>query len=279
MRNPKVDLKFMRSILNGNFKGHLKSIEMDKLYFNNDSNSDEDCLSLYKVCNDIKNGISISDSYLESLYTGLLPSIKRSKINNNELSIDTMNELNNSHDYRSIFYDILSKNMFNELDFIFAVILMNFAYYRVFKTFLIVSWYYEKKFKETVDKKDLIEFNQYFDQVIEYNKHFHVIKKQLTLDEIVDLSKQIEEHYVKFFGVKEIYVYGSIANGNTNQFSDLDLHIIVDKPKEQLTATAAMLSNYFTKLFVTEAEVITTKKDEPVDSSLLELFNGEIKIY
>src|SRR5690606_28746599 len=155
----------------------------------------------YKVCNDIKNGISISDSYLESLYTGLLPSIKRSKINNNELSIDTMNELNNSHDYRSIFYDILSKNMFNELDFIFAVILMNFAYYRVFKTFLIVSWYYEKKFKETVDKKDLTEFNQYFDQVIEYNKHFHVIKKQLTLDEIVDLSKQIEEHYVKFFGV------------------------------------------------------------------------------
>jgi len=97
--------------------------------------------------------------------------------------------------------------------------------------------------KEGEEEGAIIELKKAYERTNKFNTK-HVL---IPYEEIVEKIKNKKEELKERYGVESVYVYGSYARREENEYSDLDLYIKLSKQKRKDKTNKRRIANYLEK--------------------------------
>jgi len=82
--------------------------------------------------------------------------------------------------------------------------------------------------------------------------------------EILKYIKENKKRFYKEYGIKEIYLFGSVARGEDNEKSDIDLMVEFDKNKNVTIFELMMFEEELKKKFQKNVDVATKEMIKPI---------------
>lgn len=245
--NAKVELKFLRNLINAVFSDYSKTEIMEDVYNNpNKAGADLDCKSLIMVSENIKNKEILSTDKINNIFNEILPSINKPRLDERKQQSFFKYYQDNESPIK-IFKYIIFKKVFEELSFVMGVIIYNFSYYQKNDTFLIIYSHIKDKICK-YSKRDLLFYTEIFNNIKTENKHYHKENKVYQLEDLYMRFKTMNPAYREALDIKQLKIYGSYAKKYNNKYSDLDLLIITNNT----IISEISLSNYAKRVFEAE---------------------------
>lgn len=276
-----IERKFMRSIIDCCFIDKHIVIELDNFLDGKTSElTSEDLISLFKILEMIKKNKDISFEFVSELYNILFPSVIKEnfKSSDTELILTAMNKDINDKTFDTTLSTTLCCVSLEKFNCAFAIIFTNVVYYLIYKKILFIPFYYIKDLEKYIllGKRNI--FINLIKQIEDLNRRYLKIKKVLSLAEIKDLIKTVPKYQLKLLNIKYIYIYGSYAKQTNNQFSDIDMHIVLENDTYNLDVSAYNIKEYFDKLFDVPVDVRTTVYNKWYDSKYDVVFVNQIQV-
>lgn len=245
--NAKVELKFLRNLINAVFSDYSKTEIMEDVYNNpNKTGADLDCKSLIMVSENIKNKEILSTDKINNIFNEILPSINKPRLDERKQQSFFKYYQENESPIK-IFKYIIFKKVFEELSFVMGVIIYNFSYYQKNDTFLVIYSHIKDKICK-YSKRDLLFYTEIFNNIKTENKHYHKENKVYQLEDLYMRFKTMNPAYREALDIKQLKIYGSYAKKYNNKYSDLDLLIITNNT----IISEISLSNYAKRVFEAE---------------------------
>lgn len=245
--NAKVELKFLRNLINAVFSDYSKTEIMEDVYNNpNKTGADLDCKSLIMVSENIKNKEILSTDKINNIFNEILPSINKPRLDERKQQSFFKYYQDNESPIK-IFKYIIFKKVFEELSFVMGVIIYNFSYYQKNDTFLVIYSHIKDKICK-YSKRDLLFYTEIFNNIKTENKHYHKENKVYQLEDLYMRFKTMNPAYREALDIKQLKIYGSYAKKYNNKYSDLDLLIITNNT----IISEISLSNYAKRVFEAE---------------------------
>lgn len=245
--NAKVELKFLRNLINAVFSDYSKTEIMEDVYNNpNKTGADLDCKSLIMVSENIKNKEILSTDKINNIFNEILPSINKPRLDERKQQSFFKYYQENESPIK-IFKYIIFKKVFEELSFVIGVIIYNFSYYQKNDTFLVIYSHIKDKICK-YSKRDLLFYTEIFNNIKTENKHYHKENKVYQLEDLYMRFKTMNPAYREALDIKQLKIYGSYAKKYNNKYSDLDLLIITNNT----IISEISLSNYAKRVFEAE---------------------------
>lgn len=273
--NKKIELKFMRSIINYHF-GPQKVKLLDNMWYKDyEVEPDDDCIGIYKICNIIKNfNKQLDEKEIINIYNLLIPSKSKKEINTYSLN-NAINYVNNNTDIKSILNYFRINPIFEDYSFDMSVIIYNIFYFKKYKNFFVLHHIFKNDIYDSLKNNSQEKYTEVMNKIIEKNQSYNIKRPIKNIDYFKEKVLEIPKNHLDFFNIDHIYIFGSYAKKRNDNYSDVDLHII-SHLNCFLIQQGIILSDYFSKLFKIKVDVNVTTSI--ISESNKALFDKEIKI-
>lgn len=272
-----IEIKFLRRIL----QNYLQNKYLDILNikgFNETHTDNKDILSTIKLLDYIKEDIKINKKSIFFLYKETMPNIKKS-----ELNIDKVNNFLNFYNIKAkngfdIYLYIIEKQIFSELNFLFAIFFLNLINYRLYCSIVVPlknSYFLIDKYQKS-NFEHLIKLE--IEKIIMFSSICLKRKKVYSIDEICELIKRQNLRDYILYNIHSIAIFGSYAHNSYNNYSDIDLHIVLNNNYYELNQAAKNICKFFKNILKTEVDVITTIKGKQLSAIYKNIFLNEIEV-
>lgn len=216
--------KFIRSILIFNNDNHKECVLLDNYIYNHENLLDENLKSLVNIAKMISNNsIELNYEFVNNIYTSYYPKKIKKTLNNGEIAM-VLNFIKNE-DFITLCKFIFKYNIFGAYNFYMCYCLYNKYFYLKNGDFIIICRNYQGYVIKLLKENNINKLQQFLKN---HNNEISKPKEQLSIDEIKNRLNTIDKNLLDFLCVKRIYLFGSLANGNSNDFSDIDLLILTD---------------------------------------------------
>ncbi len=271
--NNKIKLKILRNIINCIFYDFSKSELIEDVL--NNKNTDIDCQSIIDALEMIMVKKISTLEEITNLYYLIFPTHEKKNLDVNKLKFLVRYLKNNDQD--KIFKYILKNNIFNEYSYIIAIYIFNSIYYSLENKLIVFYTSYKRKYIY-YSKKTFSKFKEFHNLTIEENEKYYTQKKIYTLEQIHNKIHDSDLQSINILAIKELYIFGSYAKKNNNQFSDIDFFVILDLEQQYLMITQEALKKHLYKIFETNLDVHVTSLKLPLSNFERNILNYAIKI-
>lgn len=272
-KNPSVELKLLRSIYSMYQYNIRVKKQIDDYYYENIMPANKDLCTLINIFKDIKAGLfEINFQSLNYIYNFIFPSVNKYRIDNHIISrfIDlNMDEF---------FVIIIYKHVFHNLSFIMALITYNIAYFKENNCFFNIGSRISKPLEKSIIYGDILEYDRLKKIIVDYNYQYHVPRKILSMNDIIKSLKLIPMCEIIKFQVLEIYLFGSHVKNCQNQYSDIDLKIVVKQTDKDLNLIATSLIKLLSRYLEGKLDIKVITEKMKISKSFEILFSNEIMI-
>lgn len=186
----------------------------------------------------LKNSKEIDISLLEQCYF---------KISGKKLSKqkkDKLNRIINKKDWTNTFISLIKNRIFKKNNYIMGVLILNYLRIYSNKLPIAILIYKIKNLIKQCKKNNYKEVSKIFKECeitsIKLNKRHNMITSKMIINKLT----KIKDYLINNYNIKHLYLFGSYAIGNSNEYSDLDIYLIVKNKINKI-----ILIKYLEKLF------------------------------
>lgn len=121
---------------------------------------------------------------------------------------------------------IYEHKIFESNNFFICSLLINRYYYKKFKTYYIIPLYRKKIFDKLIKRKNKQKtLRDIWDLD---NKMIFTQREKMTIDDIKEKCKDIDNEILTFLRVSKVFVFGSYALDQATEYSDIDFIVLTD---------------------------------------------------
>lgn len=238
--NPKVQFKLIRNIHFTVFKDYSVTLQIDSTNLIGKSFGDIDIDSIFMSIELIKKGMDLH-RFIDFIVKKLCPSImiKRS------CKMDQIKRFISFDNPDTLLINVLKNNLFDRLSYAIGILIYNHYYYAKYRKFLVFYDSYQKELTESANNR--IDFKKIISKIVDSNEDFYTINSFKTLSEISKAISEIPYHELKTLEIKKVFIHGSFAKNNQNEFSDIDILVESDLKidyKDLYILTRLLFSHY-----------------------------------
>jgi|GEM_PF-6641154 len=282
MHNQKVKLKLFRNLFSLGFWGDDATIQIDD-YWN--QGIYEDLSPNIKVIVDIFEGIEngyfeLSVDSISSIYQRISILIIDIPMNYEVVSSFINKTQQYEWDWKKQFVYIISRNVFYDLSFIMAIIIINIQYFNKNCVFLNINLKSKNSIENKIALGNIHGYMNEFRKIEEYNALYHI--PSLYLGNLQDIKKTIKLLPKNIFTdhhVWEVFVYGSHVFGNENNYSDIDFKVVIKKTSDDLDKIAESLRREFSIYFGKKIDLVVVTVNMILSKQMKNIFKDKILIW
>ena len=134
-----------------------------------------------------------------------------------------------SYDYAGlVFLKVLQNKVFDKFNIEMAKLLHNFVQIKC--NYIPTIFYYSQtnKIIELIKENEVEGALFIIKNAYQKTEHFNIKHRLIHFDELNVIIQKLKPKLIEDFGVVELSVYGSFSRGEENEYSDLDLYIVVN---------------------------------------------------
>ena len=220
-----AERKLYRSLLKRNSDSHKLVVELDNYLTLGKELKSEVLIKLdYAINYGIKSENIVDASFIENIYNNYYPNEHKKKISNT--TFEFLATLFVSEKIEDLVLFIYEHNIFESNNFFICSLLINRYYYKKFKTYYIIPLYRKKIFDKLIKRKNKQKtLRDIWDLD---NKMIFTQREKMTIDDIKEKCKDIDNEILTFLRVSKVFVFGSYALDQATEYSDIDFIVLTD---------------------------------------------------
>lgn len=202
----------------------------------------------------------------------LFPSLRKNDID--PYYIFKIKSYYNNVDYNGLVNLIINNRLFGCLNIVMIGLFVNLLRKKENKNFIIFRYYHENWLIDNLNKIDEII------EKIELESQKYLIKhKVYEINDVINYINQINRNVWLDFNVKNVYLFGSYGKYKQDEYSDIDLLLVLEKSSDSKGVVEGIISNILFDKFKIPNDVISIYEDEPIDSFKRGILKNSIKIF
>ncbi len=260
MNNAKIELKFIRSIINYTYTDYCFSEDLEEYYYNKTYYVNDNIKSVFTITKMIKEITILNEHSILEIYDTLYPLFNKKDLDNIKINklIKYINK--NKNEYFKFVKYILKYNIFFEYSYIMANIIFNHFFYLDKGIFLIFHSYLEKQFMTVAKGHSCLTFKSLIQNLMNINEAYNVKKRILSIKDIKEKCKEFDISVLEYMSVERILLFGSYVKGRNNEYSDIDMLVVIDDQKSKITIVRQLMENFINSYFDVTVDVSVIDK-------------------